>query len=859
MSGKPFWKIWANRTGSAWAGDHSVVVTGVANFGRLPATTSQSGYLHRVRQVFPGVLVEREAELAELAAFCTAAEGPTYVWWQGEAWAGKSALMASFVLAPPAGVRVVSFFITARWAGQSDRGAFLGSVVPQLSQITGESLPDVLTEAHRHEWFLRLLDDAARLCAVDGGRLVLVIDGLDEDRGVTTGPDAHSIAALLPGELSHGARVVVAGRPNPPVPSDVPDWHPLRDPGIVRPLVAVPAAVAARQAAERELLHLVDAEGLGRELLGLLTASGGGLSGRDLAELAEVSVWEVERILQTVTGRTFTGRDSTWLPEPDRLFVLAHEELQQTALHCLSGDLDNWRNRVHAWAGGYQSRGWPVGTPEYLLRGYLPMLLKVGDVERMTALATDPARLSRMLDVSGGDAAAIADITVIQEYIRDQSYPDLTSTLHLAYTRQNITQRNSNIPPNLPAAWVILGNPTRAEALAQSITSSLQRVEVLASLIEAATKVGDLDLARLLTDQAETVARSIRDPSQQANAWTSLARAVAATGDLDRAEAIARSITNPSQQAGALTSLAEAVAATGDLDRSRQLTDQTETIARSITDPSQHARALTSLAEAAAKVGDLDRARQLTDQTETIARSITDPYEQGCALSSLAEAAAKVGDLDRARLLTDQAETVARSITDPSQQAGALTSLADAIAATGDLDRAEAIARSITDPSQQARALTSLAHAIAVTGDLDRAEAIARSITDPFQQAGALTSLAEAVAATGDLDRSRLLTDQAETIARSITTSWYQQIALASLTKAVIRLCDLGRAEAVARSMATSFQKASALVSLAEAVAATGDLDRSRQLTDQAEAIARSITNPSQQARAWTSLAEAVA
>ena len=81
-----------------------------------PATgrVARSVYLDQVRQIFPWELVGREAELAELAAFCTAPDGGSYVWWQGPAWAGKSALMAWFVLHPPERVRVVSFFITAR-------------------------------------------------------------------------------------------------------------------------------------------------------------------------------------------------------------------------------------------------------------------------------------------------------------------------------------------------------------------------------------------------------------------------------------------------------------------------------------------------------------------------------------------------------------------------------------------------------------------------------------------------------------------------------------------------------------------------------------------------------------------------
>ena len=45
---------------------------------------------------------------------------------------------------------------------------------------------------------------------------------------------ADRIAALLPAHPPAGMKVIVAGRPNPPIPDDVPDGHPLRDPDIVR-------------------------------------------------------------------------------------------------------------------------------------------------------------------------------------------------------------------------------------------------------------------------------------------------------------------------------------------------------------------------------------------------------------------------------------------------------------------------------------------------------------------------------------------------------------------------------------------------------------------------------------------------
>ncbi|MGH3987577.1 MAG: trypsin-like peptidase domain-containing protein [Pseudonocardiaceae bacterium] len=75
-----------------------------------------TAYQAQVRDIAPDRLLDREEELDELVGFC-AGDQP-YAWWQAGPWAGKSALMAWFVLNPPAGVDVVSFFVTARLAGQ---------------------------------------------------------------------------------------------------------------------------------------------------------------------------------------------------------------------------------------------------------------------------------------------------------------------------------------------------------------------------------------------------------------------------------------------------------------------------------------------------------------------------------------------------------------------------------------------------------------------------------------------------------------------------------------------------------------------------------------------------------------------
>ena len=766
------------------------------------ALSARPAYLEQVRRIAPPDppgLVGREEELAGLARVCLDPDGVRYAWWQAEAWAGKSALLSTFVLRPPPeatqrGVRIVSFFITARLAAQDTRDAFIQVVLEQLAGLLGRPRPAALPEATREAHLLGLMSEAAAACAQGGGRLVLAVDGLDEDHGVTTGPGAHSIAGLLPADPPHGMLVIVASRSNPPVPDDVPDWHPLRDPRIIRPLTASPYARDVKRLSKQELQRLLQGTAAEQDVLGLLAAARGGLSARDLEELAGVPLWEVEKILHTAAGRTFTRRASRWAPATGpETYLLGHEELQAAAEACLGGErLAASRERLHAWADAWRVRGWPPGTPEYLLGGYFRLAQESGDMPRMIEYAGDLARYDRMVDVTAEEvaAAALAEARTGMDRIAAQDTPDL-GALALACHRDQLTSRNAGIPVGLPAIWASLGQPLRAEALAASIAGPAWQAMALAQIAEALAEARQHEQAKAVAGKAEeAAARSITDPAWQPMAMAQVARALATTGQHEQANAVAGSITGPNMQALTHAEVAEALAAAGQHGQAVAVAGQAEAAARSITDRYMQARALTQIARALAAAGQHEQAAAVAGQAEAVAASITGPFYQARALAQIARALAAAGQHEQAAAVAGQAEAVAASITGPYWQARALVEVARALATAGQHEQANAVAGSITDPSMQALTHVEVAEALAAAGQhgqavavagqavavAGQAAAVAGSITGSYRQVRALTQVARVLAAAGQHEQAKAVAGQAvavagqaEAAARSIT------------------------------------------------------------------------------------------
>ena len=327
-------------------------------------------YLAQVRRIAPPESAGRDAELAELATFCLEPDREPYAWWRAGP-GGKSASSSTFVLRPPPEVaervRFVSFFITTRLAAQDTRQAFTEVLLGQLAALTGQELPAVLPDAIREGYLLDLLYQAAYTSQQAGERLVLVVDGLDEDRSVTTGPDAHSIAGLLPPDRGQGCGLssrVGPTRRSPTTCPTSPAARPGHHPAPVRlPVCPGRAAVGAPGIAAAAAGHRV-----GARRARIADLARGGLSAADLAELAEIPLWETESILQTAVGRTFARRPARWAAGQGgrRSTCLVMKKLQAAAAGYLDGRLAGYRGRLHTWAGvlpGARLAGEYAGIP----------------------------------------------------------------------------------------------------------------------------------------------------------------------------------------------------------------------------------------------------------------------------------------------------------------------------------------------------------------------------------------------------------------------------------------------------------------------------------------------------------------
>ncbi|WP_369213097.1 trypsin-like peptidase domain-containing protein [Streptomyces flavofungini] len=528
-----------------------------------PRDLLQESYRAQLTDLAPRELRDRRQEIDSLVAFCGGSE--PYLWVQGAPWAGKTALMAWFALHPPRGVVPVWFFVTARHAGQGDSGAYAEAVVDQLAMIAGrEPVSRDASPARNGERTL-LLHQAAERVHGEGGTLLLIVDGLDEDQsllpadtatGSTAGP-ARSIASLLPEGLPPQVRVLVTSRPGPGIPVDVAGGHPLRGCPVL-PLTANAAARHTEHEARYELRQALSGPRTQRDLVGLFTAARGPLKAGDLRALTGEPEFELRRLLDSGFGRILrpSGGGSPGSSGEESIsagrgpgYVFSHETLLAVAREEFGPDLGPYLERLRAWAAGYARDGWPDGTPAYLLLPYGRMsatLRNARDARLAVTLVTDPRRHARLRAETESDAACLAEMAAVHETVlglgRETGTEELEALTALAVAGDLVARRNEELHLDVPAAYGRIGRVRLAVGLARSVFHPLNRAIATAKLARVLAEAGDRRAPGLAEDALDLVEGEAGGPHphEVVTSWWNAkgiqAAALAGTGR--RAEAV---------------------------------------------------------------------------------------------------------------------------------------------------------------------------------------------------------------------------------------------------------------------------------------------------------------------------------
>ncbi|QNJ94884.1 NACHT domain-containing protein [Mycolicibacterium fluoranthenivorans] len=330
---------------------------------RLPKINSLTSEYARVVQDLVPVhgLLDRATEVLEMESFVL---GPhPYGWWQADPWAGKSALLASFATSPPPGIETIFYFVS-RVQGRNTYRDCSETLLRQLCALTGQVLPYTLSAHERDEHRRRLLADATAEVTQRGNRLVLLIDGLDEDAGLRPFNLGPTIAGLLPHSPPPGLRILVSSRPNTLIPTG----HPLANARRFD-LQRSPHATDIRRRALHELGAVLDSDGLARNIVAAMAVAQSGLTVTDLSELTGELPFRIAAILN---NSRLVRNESAIFDSDDRpAFVLGHEEIYAAAITALGEPTMNAvRQQLNTWAASYRDHQWPANTPAYLLRGY---------------------------------------------------------------------------------------------------------------------------------------------------------------------------------------------------------------------------------------------------------------------------------------------------------------------------------------------------------------------------------------------------------------------------------------------------------------------------------------------------------
>jgi tetratricopeptide (TPR) repeat protein len=703
-----------------------------------------------VEELAPRVLIGRGAELAALEAFT--GSGVQWRWIQGDAFAGKTALLAWFALYPPERVDVVACFLR-RASGENTPDYALDVLIRQLVVLADQRgyLPSPSVSGRVSD-LVDLLEEAARACAERGRQLLMLVDGLDEC-DATAGLD---LATWLPdaSKLPSTALLLVASRAG--ADAHLPPAHPLCD--RVQRITASEAATEIRRAAHAELEQALQAPGdFLFPLTCCLAVAGSGLTASELRDLLkrrgrDNDISEIEALLGSSLNRSLTR-----LHDPDnegeQVYVFAHETLLAEARIRFAADLAAYEDLIDAWASEYAQRSWPVHSPRYLLRSYTRELARRAHdpgglperrraaVDQLFSIVTHPARQEWLRERLGNDLAAMSELEQAEHLNRTADRPDLGRATRLAKSRDALRDRSSFL--SAAALTVLAGHDWRKAAVLAHGAGDGSVAAVAGELVRTAKdELGP----------ASTVTRLIEAPSYAAPALSELALAHHDRGQLAPAEETAAAALDAAGKVG---------------------------------DFSARVTCLTQVAAALTTVGLQSAAGEALARATEAARRIVDDHSRVTCLMRIAASLASAKGPGSAQSVVDKALAIARGVDDPARAAALLTAIAssDGAGLVSQDDRADALrkvrraAESISSVQDRPRALAAIAlaqvhFAVPYESSLKEAIELAAQVEYLKFHAEILEACATVLGSAGQGEQAASLLEEAVAVADGPTGRW---------------------------------------------------------------------------------------
>ncbi len=230
------------------------------------------------------------------------------------------------------------------------------------------------------------------------------------------------------------------------------------------------------------------------------------------------------------------------------------------------------------------------------------------------------------------------------------------------------------------------------QALAPHLPESASAILYLGDLER---RLGQIDKARPLFEQALALYKSQQDGVGQANTLQALADLESRLGKVDKtralyeqALALYKSMRDGLGQANTLKALGDLESRLGQIDKARALYEQALALHKSEQAGLGQANTLKALGQLESRLGQTDKARALYEKALELYKSEQTGLGQANTLQALGDLESKLGEADKARALYEHALALYKSEQAGLGQANTLKALGDLESRLGQVDRA---------------------------------------------------------------------------------------------------------------------------------------------------------------------------